>query len=703
MKKIFLILIALFCTQPVFSQWEEITYYPTINNVYNIASPDDSVIFMASHCDLFYTADLGETWNSFQIDTSTTISVFDFTNPTSGIMIMSNGAVFISQDGGMSWSPNGSQVPEYPSELKMTDSLTGYCIYKYDSIHYKTSDGGLSWQALNTSIHNIYDFHFVNKDTGWFAAGHLLRTYDGGQSVDTIIFNELSSQGVRTVFFLDTLNGWMSIPNDSIYRTWNGGNTWFAISSDFPLDIHFTDSIHGFGFSGSIWSYGYIYITVNGGINWSRKKHPANIFELKKFGNNYWLCCEGGKIARSSDLTTWTPLGTNLDMWDYSDIMILNDSTHCLLENSYNIYITENDGKNYHEYIPTIIDGFWYGKSVWMESREKIWLGIKEGKILKTLNGGLNWTISYDFMNNQNTITDIQFVDSLHGWAMVNGGTISFEQNILRTVDGGQTWVLHYLQEDNRLIKMFFTDMLHGWVCDTKGQVNYTCDGGISWNTVVISQGEHLHDIHFIDNQTGYVFGKRLYKTTDGGITWVTIANSLTDVFMTGYFVNENKGWVLKPEGLWYTTDGGVNWVLQFSAGFTNFSYRFMEFYDENYGILITNVYVRGPITIFKTYNGGINWIEEKPGQQNGIIFVNSPNPFCDNTQLHFSLDRQVEIEIRVFNIHGKLMEVPVSKNRYPPGTYSVSIETANWDPGVYICQLSSGNKSKTLKMLKVE
>jgi len=86
------------------------------------------------------------------------------------------------------------------------------------------------------------------------------------------------------------------------------------------------------------------------------------------------------------------------------------------------------------------------------------------------------------------------------------------------------------------------------------------------------------------------------------------------------------------------------------------------------------------------------------------IIKQNYPNPFNPSTSIEFALPVDKNLSIKVFDLLGKEVTTLISNQEFKKGTYKVS-----WDgkdnfnnpvaAGNYVCTLSYGNYSKSIKM----
>ena len=140
------------------------------------------------------------------------------------------------------------------------------------------------------------------------------------------------------------------------------------------------------------------------------------------------------------------------------------------------------------------------------------------------------------------------------------------------------------------------------------GITKKTTNGGYNWSTL---SGGNLSGIFFLNDLTGWVVGYPGYigRTTNGG-TFTQQTSGVSDRLNDVFFINENTGWVVggdfSVERIFKTTNGGINWITQTSN--TANKLFSVYFINEN-----TGWSVGGPSSpkIIKTTNSGTNWITQ--------------------------------------------------------------------------------------------
>ena len=134
---------------------------------------------------LFKTTDKGENWNltnapstQFWDDMSVlnkgTIWIADH----QGLI----GGLFRTVDGGQSWIRQYYSFQQNPGKIYMVNKNPGFMRkgnYPFGDYIGKTVDGGYNWVITNVDT-TFEDLHFTDSLSGWYAAGYIKNTTNGG-------------------------------------------------------------------------------------------------------------------------------------------------------------------------------------------------------------------------------------------------------------------------------------------------------------------------------------------------------------------------------------------------------------------------------------------------------------------------------------------------------------------------------------------
>lgn len=200
---------------------------------------------------------------------------------------------------------------------------------------------------------------------------------------------------------------------------------------------------------------------------------------------------------------------------------------------------------------------------------------------------------------------------------------------------GGGGWQLQTLPflNDRPLRDMTFTDSLTGYGI-TKGGNNgdsdyviKTTNGGNNW-FIAYTTYNLMNRIIFLNSNTGFICGSKnwyssglVLKTTNSGKNWFSLNASFALEFKDMFVLNEDTIWLVDDNGfsggVFRTINGGFNWIQQYSG------YDPSKIYMVNKDIGFFND--GSPGMLLKTTNGGFNW-SVIPGQSAfyDISFVDS-------------------------------------------------------------------------------
>lgn len=306
------------------------------------------------------------------------------------------------------------------------------------------------WNTISSPVSkSLTKCFFINSNTGWISgdSGTIIRTTNSGNN--WVIQNSGTSNNIEDIFFLNERLGWAltyqvfpdsnEFPGTEILTTTNGGNNWlssmFPDTNMFMKTVYYLDSLRGFlgGISAAI------VMTTNAGISWRYTDTDSSllfilpVFKIEFYDNNLGYACGGFRdISGITWVTTnggfnWK--GTILAPEPFFDLTILNNQkTICAggdLEYGSSVARTTDQGANW--YYDTL--GV-FGLATGIDNRtpSEIWMATSYAeKFIYSIDTGITWTAVETPGNS--AIFDLDFADTTYGFACgVNGVILKYDR-----------------------------------------------------------------------------------------------------------------------------------------------------------------------------------------------------------------------------------------------------------------------------------
>ncbi|MBT8379030.1 MAG: T9SS type A sorting domain-containing protein [Ignavibacteria bacterium] len=327
------------------------------------------------------------------------------------------------------------------------------------------------WEKIASPTSNdLNTLFFIDSLSGYVAgdSGLILYTSNGGGS--WIQQQSNTNRNIIDLFFLNENLGWAVAWSEGIFpfstfilKTMDGGNNWDA--SQFRQDnvlmyaIYFLDSLTGF--TGG--NPGAIFKTTDGGVNWDSTEianAPFAYFPILKFNffnDDYGFACGGAHdIAGITWKTTnggdfWEPIDTAYtppdELWDIYFI------------DSANVIAAGGDP-------------------------ELFGVGL-----LRSTDAGATW--SYDELGLIGMARAISFRTDYECWSPV-----PIPESIIESKDTGRTWIFYTAPENTSIYDLVFTDSLTGYGVGEQGAIikyKYPIVPSVTNETTTLSKSFNLY------------------------------------------------------------------------------------------------------------------------------------------------------------------------------------------------------------------
>jgi photosystem II stability/assembly factor-like uncharacterized protein len=181
-----------------------------------------------------------------------------------------------------------------------------------------------------------------------------------------------------------------------------------------------------------------------------------------------------------------------------------------------------------------------------------------------------------------------------------------------------QYWVRQNSPVTRWLTNLDFVDSVYGWAAGDSGAIVATTNGGITWTLQQTGIDYMIEELQFINRQVGYgianayyLQGTTILKTTNGGINWTySRFPDTTLIINTLYFLNEQTGFLGGYMGLILkTTNGGGIWKRMNidTAWGCEFPIWKFNFRNIQYGYASGGIMEVGGV-LWRTTDYGSNW-----------------------------------------------------------------------------------------------
>ena len=692
-------------------------------------------------------------------------------NHCDSIYAVTGGNLYVTGNQGNHWE-HLATAPAGLSAIYIDPEITGALYGIASGGLYKSTDAGGSWTELSASI---YSFEFDPQDPGRIYAGSnngiLRKSTDRGSTWTDLTTG--SSWGVKSIavshtdsntVYAGTMGNW-DFPGDGIFKTTDGGLTWFPADSLLPSDNFYElvidpilpETVYAGTMGSGMYVADGVWRSTDGGLSWEAANGGlppySGIHMLKavpgQSGHLYTSVYnfeESSGLYESTDFgVSWTEVDLGFDPGRTGPLEFCPQETDALFIGTGGGLLKMTswyDRAALIGVVPVAIN------AVAIDPYDPDIVYAGGLTIYKSSNGGSSWDIFNTGLGPldqgcKGIVIDPANTDVIFTGHYYNGA------NLYKSADAALTWDISLADKaiNDIVIDPHGSDTLYaGGLAEAfVGGLFKTIDSGSSWSKVDTSV---IMSIAMDPVNPGVLYtgthNDGVKKSTNGGATWSFVNNGLPEPGVSVDFFMAVTVNPFNPEilfcatiggGVYKSTNGGAGWLTA-SDGLPSLDVRDIEIDYLRPSILYAGIWGHG---VYRSIDGASSWESMNTGLP-AVLLVNveidpvSPNilygccsaglfryessfdPTTDDeaaaagghpaaiingTTIKYSLELPCHVRMKVYNVAGREVASLVDQ-RQSAGTHSVGINSDRLSSGVYFVRMTFGSRSITKKYILI-
>jgi len=493
-----------------------------------LSVPAPGIVVAGGGCEVIRSDDGGSTfqalpWVSSSLACPAPLAALDFVDGQTGYVVLDNGAVRATGDGGFSWDDrmgvpqtvSGSGEPDAPLAADFSGARNGLAVTS-GGVVYRTLDGATTWKVVSSGHPSLRTVAWASSTVAYAAGdgGTVLRSLDSGATWSLLPTMPVDVGQIRCAGILDCVA--VAVDGRSVLRTRNGGLSYSQTPSGarrlFTATFASDSKLVAAGEAGST------AVSEDGGQTWSRlgNELAMSFSRVRAFDDDFAVAAgRSGALAVSSDAgRTWTAAYSPTEE-EVIDVVYRNPSHGLLLDAAGATYRTL-DGSAW-ERLHT--GGARYPQAVLAPRHDVVvlvgpkgmWRSTDEGDSFRRVNGRLVRR------------------SKLFGADHAGGRLFAYGSKVmLSSGDGGRRWHKVRMPRKALLAEVDFVTARTGFALGQNGRMWMTRDRGRHWHDLAGIGSDDGIGMSFSDARHGYIVLSRfgddargyIIRTSDGGKTW---------------------------------------------------------------------------------------------------------------------------------------------------------------------------------------
>jgi len=281
----FLVILILFCTHTLYSQWVKTNDGIPSNSYSNALAISGTNIFAGTSNGIYLSTSNGTSWNAVNTGlakykyisalAATGTNIFASSSDSLG-----NNGVYLSTNNGSSWSAVNNGLPGYAFVPAFAISGTNIFASTSDSLGnngvYLSTNNGVNWNAVNTGLSRKYPVYtFAVSGANIFAGtyGSIYLSTNNGTSWNAVNTGLPGNENISALAASGTnIFAGTGQAFNGVYLSTNNGSSWNAANNGLPGYVN----VQAFAISGTnifaavqdTNAKSYVYLSTNNGTNW---------------------------------------------------------------------------------------------------------------------------------------------------------------------------------------------------------------------------------------------------------------------------------------------------------------------------------------------------------------------------------------------------------------------------------------------------
>ncbi len=452
--------------------------------------------------------------------------------------------------------------------------------------------------------------------------GKIIRSDDGGEHWHTQRSNRF--EDLHDVLFTDRLHGLIVGNGGVVLRSTDGGSRWHPVESATGRALTRIRAASATRMC-VVGDSGTILVSNDGGGSWSPSSSGTvqGLYGIAFATESTGIAVgDSGTALRTTDGgETWSPIMLGASEF-LSDVDFSDARNGIIVGNNEITFRTTDAGATWVQGTDISEQTTFYRIDM-IDSLHAVAVGAdaRGNTVCVTSDGGASWISSAAGLpvSFAMIVKDVGFFDPLHGAIVGTFGVVA------TTADGGQSWVFRSfaplifpLFGNLGLFDAGFTGMDTICLAASEGGVLRTTDGGATWIDRHSPASDNLSGIHFFDGQRGIAFGTTfgtLLESNNAGESWSTLADvngTKPDGLTTVHFLDRFTAHAVNNTTLYTITDFGRTWSARSFDGNEGIAYD-VQFASHEVGFVLRVSLPAQPndeptYTVQRTLDSGKTW-----------------------------------------------------------------------------------------------